>query len=140
MHWTDEERDAWRRGRNLEIREALWEFMKAVGRIDARGCYLDTERLDVVDLTPEEIVQLVKLARSATRVGDLAGVSDVAARLRLDGRVMDMTTFEALMLRSEIAPARPAEPESLLLDYNASETPSGFAGPHLRKNRLDWSG
>ena len=36
---------------------------------------------------------------------DLDVVADVVGRLRLDGRVMDMATFEALVLRGVIAAA-----------------------------------
>jgi hypothetical protein len=106
MNWTDAERDAWR-GRDGKIKDALWEFMKAVGPIDARGCYMDTDRLDVVDLTPDEIVRLVELAKSATCAADLADVADVVARVRLDGHVMNTAEFEALVLRGEIAAPPP---------------------------------
>lgn len=103
--WTKADRDAL----NMHDRAKwwpLWEFMKALGPL-IDGSYLDTSRLDVVDLTEAEIKQLVEATQNATCANDLVAVADVIGRLRLDGKVMDMATFELLVLRREIAPPPP---------------------------------
>jgi hypothetical protein len=58
---------------------------------------------DVLDLTEPEIKLLAEMAKKVTCADDLDAVADVISRLRLDGNVMDMSTFEALVLRGEIA-------------------------------------
>ena len=47
--------------------------------------------------------QATEVAGHATCVNDLSYVAEIVGRLRLDGRVIDMATFEALALRGEIA-------------------------------------
>ena len=49
--------------------------------------YLDTSRLDVVDLTEAEIKQLVDATKNATCANDLVAVAEVIGRLRLDGSI-----------------------------------------------------
>jgi hypothetical protein len=58
-------------------------------------------------VTEVELKQLVEVAEKATCASDLEPVVEIVRRLRLDGRVMDMATFEALVLRREIAPPPP---------------------------------
>jgi hypothetical protein len=48
-------------------------------------------------------VLLAGVTKNATSDSDLDAVAEVVGRLRLDGRVMDMATFAALVLRGEIA-------------------------------------
>ena len=67
------------------------------------------DRFDVLDLTEPEIKLLAEMAEKATCASDLDPIADIVGRLRLDGKVMDMATFEALVLRGEIA-APPLEP------------------------------
>ena len=85
---------------------ARWEFMKALGPLND-GSYLDTDRLDVVDLTEAAIMQLVDVARNATCADDLMAIAEIVGRLRLDGFVPDMEVFEALVLRRQLAPPPP---------------------------------
>jgi len=53
---------------------------------------------------PPEIKQLAEATEKATCASDLDAVANIIGRLRLDGHVMDMATFEELVLRGEIAP------------------------------------
>ena len=55
------------------------------------------------ELTANEAHTLVALVEATIKTIDVT-------RLRLDGKVMDMVTFEALVLRGEIA-AQPSEPD-----------------------------
>ena len=82
--------------------------MKTLGPL-SNGCYLDTGRFDVLDVTETEIKLLAEMAEKATSASDLPCVVDVMGRLRLDGRVMDLEEFEALVLRGEIAAAPPPD-------------------------------
>jgi hypothetical protein len=100
--WTQADRDALKK-QDGEKKQALWEFMRTLGPL-SNGCYLDIGRFDVLDVTETEIKQLAEAAQSATSASDLDAVADVVGRLRLDGRVMDMATFEVLVLRGEIEP------------------------------------
>ena len=63
------------------------------------------------------------MADNATCANDLEDVADIVGRLRLDGRVIDMATFEALVLRGEIAGlhARIAELDLAALDVRLHE-------------------
>ena len=75
-----------------------------------QGFYPDSGRFDVLDLSQAEIAQLAEVTERATCPRDLDVVAEVIGRLRLDGRIMDMATFEALVLRGQIA-AQPPEPD-----------------------------
>jgi hypothetical protein len=99
--WTQADSDALEK-QDGEMKQALWEFMKMLGPL-CNGCYLDTGRFDVLDVTETEIKQLAEMAEKATCSDDLQIVADVVGRLRLDGAVMDVATFEALVLRGQIA-------------------------------------
>ena len=77
-------------------------FSAALGRRHGTYYCLDY-RIDVLDLTEAEIKLLAELTETATMYRDLHAVAELVRRLRLDGRVMDMATFEALVLRGEIA-------------------------------------
>jgi hypothetical protein len=101
--WTQAHRDALYE-QDRDKGRALWEFMKTLGSL-SNGCYLDTDRFDVLDVTGAEIMQLAEAAQTATRASDLEVVANIVGRLRLDGKVMDMATFEALVLRREITAA-----------------------------------
>ncbi len=104
--WTEEDRERL----NKEDRDkgrAVREFMKALGQLRGGSNYLDTDRIDVVDLTEAEVLQLVEAARSATCRDDLTAVAQIVSRLRLDGYVPEMLVFEALLLRKELAPPPP---------------------------------
>ncbi len=68
------------------------------------GSYLNTDRLDANDVSEAEIKQLVEVAAKATCASDLEPVALIVGRLRLDGHVMDMAEFEALVLRREPLP------------------------------------
>lgn len=61
----------------------------------------------MLDVTAAEIKQLAETAEKATCTSDLEAVADVVRRLRVDGRVMDMASFEALVLRGKLATAPP---------------------------------
>ena len=104
--WTQVDRDALEeqdRGKEQalhRIRQALWRRHKVP--------YV--HHFDVVDLNEDEVKQLAEAAESATCARHLDAVADVVGRLRFDGRVMDMATFEALVIRGEIA-AQPPEPD-----------------------------
>jgi hypothetical protein len=49
------------------------------------------------------IKRLADVTENATCASDLEAVSEIVGRLRLDGRVMDIANFEALVLRGHIA-------------------------------------
>jgi hypothetical protein len=83
----------------------VWRFRGALGR--RHKLYPSVYRFDVLDLTEPEIKQLAEAAEKATCASDLDAVADVVGRLRLDGRIMDMGTFDALVLRGEIAAPPP---------------------------------
>ena len=83
---------------------AVKGFSSALGRRHG-GYYCLDYRIDVLDLTEPEIKALTEVTEKATSVGDLESVAELVGRLRLDGKVMDMATFEALVLRGEIAAA-----------------------------------
>jgi hypothetical protein len=108
--WTQADTDALKK-QDREKKDALWQFMKTLGPL-SNGCYLDTDRFDVLDVTETEIKLLAKTASRATCASDLNVLTEVVGRLRLDGRVTDMATFEALVLRGEIVapPVRPCRP------------------------------
>lgn len=89
-----------------EKKQALWEFMKTLGPL-SNGCYLDIGRFDVLDVTETEIKQLTEAAQKATCASALDAVAEIVGRLRLDGKVMEMAAFEALVLRREIAASSP---------------------------------
>ena len=97
--WTQADTDALKK-QDRDKKQALWEFMKTLGPL-SNGCYLDIGRFDVLDVTETEIKQLTEAAQRATCASDLDAVADVVGRLRLDGNVMDMATFAALVLRRE---------------------------------------
>ena len=84
-------------------KRAVWGFAGALGRRHERF-YPDSGRFDVLDLTEAEIKQLAEVAEKVTCADDLDAVANVVGRLRLDGKVIDMATFEALVLHGEIAP------------------------------------
>ena len=83
-------------------KDAVKGFSAALGRRHG-ACYCLDYRIDVLDLTEAEIKLLAELTETATCACDLHAVAELVRRLRLDGRVMDMATFEALVLRGEIA-------------------------------------
>lgn len=64
-------------------------------------------RFDVVDLNEGEVRLLAETAEEAKCASDLEVLAEIVGRLRLDGRVMDMAEFEALVLRGEMAPPPP---------------------------------
>ena len=76
-------------------------FTTALGR--RHQCYFDPNRFDVLDLSEGEIKVLTEVAEKATVAGDLQPVADLVGRLRLNGRVIGMAAFEALVLRGEAA-------------------------------------
>ena len=83
----------------------MWRLIRP--SVGVTRLYPSVYRFDVLDLTEPEIKQLAEVAETATCASDLDAVADVVGRLRLDGRVMDMATFEALVLRGEIAAPPP---------------------------------
>lgn len=96
--WTQADRDRLAALDNEKFK-ALWGLADAL-RERHRLC-IDKYRFDLLDLTPTEIMRLAEAA-NAKSAPDLASVVDIVTRLRFDGRVMDMTAFEALVLRGEI--------------------------------------
>jgi hypothetical protein len=132
--FTQADKDALNRQERAK-RKAVWEFMKALEPLKD-GYYLDTERLDVVDVTEPEIMQLVN-ATQATCADDLKAVANVVSRLRLDGFVPDMATFEALVLRREIAPPPPkVDFQEVLRALKAAEEKLIRSGQIKRNARL----
>lgn len=87
-------------------RQILWDLMRELGP-RFNGSYLDTYRLDAYDVTEAELKQLVEVAAKATTASDLEPIAAVVRRLRLDGHIMEIAEFEALILRGEIAPPPP---------------------------------
>lgn len=96
--WTQADRDTLA-AIDKEKWEALWSFTDALR--ERHRVYINNYRFDVLDLTPNEIMRLAEAA-NAKSATDLASLVDVVTRLGMDGRVMDMTDFEALVLRGEI--------------------------------------
>jgi hypothetical protein len=100
--WTQADRDALKK-QDDEKQDAVWRLTHTLG--ERHKAYPDVRRFDVLDVTEPEIRQLVEVAETATCAGDLDAVAGIVGRLRLDGKVMDMATFEGLVLRGELAPA-----------------------------------
>jgi hypothetical protein len=98
--WTQADRDALKK-QDDEKQDAAWRLTHTLG--ERHKAYPDVHRFDVLDLTEAEIKQLAEATETATCASDLDAVAEVVRRLRLDGKVMDMVTFEALVLRGEIA-------------------------------------
>jgi hypothetical protein len=90
-------------------REKRWALSRLRLGPPSSGSYLDTGRLDAHDVPEAEIKQLVEVAANATCASHLEPVAQIVTRLRLDGHVMEMAEFEALVLRGEIAPPPPRE-------------------------------
>ena len=104
--WTQADTVALRK-REWDKTRAVWRFTGALGRRHERF-YPDSGRFDVLDLDESEIKQLAEVTEKAICASDLEPVVEIVERLRLDGHVMDMATFEALVLRGEIAPPPPS--------------------------------
>jgi hypothetical protein len=102
--WTQADTNALRK-QEWDKKRAVWAFTGALGR-SHQGFYPQSSRFDVLDLTEPEIKQLAQVTETATCADDLDTVADIVGRLRLDGRVIDMTCFEELVLRGVIAPPR----------------------------------
>jgi hypothetical protein len=79
----------------------VWRLIHTLG--ERHKLYPSVYRFDVLDVTETEVKQLTEAATRATCASDLESVAEVVGRLRLDGNVMDMAVFEALVLRGEIA-------------------------------------
>jgi hypothetical protein len=107
--WTQTDKAALAK-QDKDKKDALWRLTHALG--ERHKLYPSVYRFDVLDLTEPEIKQLAAVAENATCASDLESVAEVVGRLRLDGRIMHMATFEALVLRGQIA-AQPPEPDWL---------------------------
>ena len=99
--WTQADNDALARQDNNK-NDAVWRFRGVLGR--RHKLYPSVYRFDVLDLTAAEIMRLVEVTEKAMCARDLDAVADIVVRLRLDGRVMSKSEFEAVVLRGEIAP------------------------------------
>jgi hypothetical protein len=89
-------------------RRVLWDLMRRLGP-RFNGSYLDTNRLDALDVSEVELKQLVEVASKATCASDFDPITEVVRRLRSDGHVMGMAEFEVMVLRGEIAPPPPLD-------------------------------
>jgi hypothetical protein len=77
--WTDSDKVALDK-QDRDKKQVLWEFMKALGLL-SNGCYLDTGRFDLLDVTETEIKQLTEAAQRATCASDFNAVADIVGRL-----------------------------------------------------------
>ena len=68
------------------------------------GKHLAFERIDVLDLTPTELDELVQLARVATTENELRTRADVIACLRIDGEPVSLAQFASIVLGGPTSP------------------------------------
>ena len=101
--WKPTDKDALDKQDRAKL-DAVWRLRDALGR--RHKLYPSVYRFDVLDLTEAEITRLADVTEKATGASDLVSVADVVGRLRLDGRVMDITAFVALVLHGEIRSRR----------------------------------